>query len=123
MPYKKRHGPAQREPAITEPAITLYETAKRLLRRVATEENERALNEASHQLDVELQLRPWQTSPIDTIGCTEPPAWERGSALAAEDWHNSAAIRDELEEALRARRRVRRQARPNGSIPAQPQPN
>jgi len=109
-------------PRITPRAVELYARAKRLLRRPEIEENERELSEVSYQLSAELGMKPWQTDPIDCIGATEPPPWERGSEFAAEDWYRSAALRDELEQALRDRRRAQRQMRPNGGTPEQPQP-
>jgi hypothetical protein len=121
MPTKRIPIGRPPAPRITPRAIELYAQAKRLLRRPETEENERALSDVSYQLSAELGLEPWATDPLDCIGCTEPPQWERGSELATEDWYRSAALRDELEQALRDRRRARRQARPNGSSP-QPSP-
>jgi hypothetical protein len=106
MPYKRRDsGPKAREHQITDAAVTLYERAKKLLRRVESEETRRELLDISRGLAIELKLKPWMTCPLDTLGFSGPSQWEGDS------WWTAAAIADELEAALRARRKAARMAK------------
>lgn len=104
MPYKRRGGAKARENQITDAAVTLYARAKRLIRR-GEKQHHYELLDISRQLALELKLRPWVVCPLDTIGFDGPSPWE------GESWWQSAAIADELEEALKARRRAERAAR------------
>jgi hypothetical protein len=104
MPMKRRLAKA-REPQITDAAVTLFERAKKLLRRPESEQSERELLDISCELAVELHLKPWAICPLDTLGFTGPSPWEGDS------WWPAAALADELEAALRKRRKAARAAR------------
>jgi hypothetical protein len=97
------HRPSQ--PTVTDAAVTLYARAKRLLRRPQTDAVHRELQAVSHELAVELKWKPWMVDVIDTIGFAGPSQWE------GESWWQAAAVADELEQALRARRKAARMAR------------
>jgi hypothetical protein len=104
---------------ISPEAITLFERAKRLIAR--GEWDAPALRHVSLRLAMELKLRPWMTCPLDTLRYSEPTEG-MDTPLEIEDWHRSAGIRDQLEAALKARRRAEREARekaagaaPNGA--------
>jgi hypothetical protein len=111
MPFKRRISKA-RDGAITDVAVTLYERARKLARRPATEANERALNDLSYQLGAELGLKPWMTCPLETLGYAKP-AYED-----AEDWSHATEIAEALTAALRARRKACRAA----ETPPEPAP-
>jgi len=106
VPYKRR-GTKARDGQITDAAVELYRRGLKSMRR----DDEDVLADFSGRLARELGLRPWCTCPLDTIGYSEPPEWER-EGLAAEDWYRSAAIRDQLEAALRDKRRAAQRKAP-----------
>jgi hypothetical protein len=118
MPVKRRGGSKARAMQVTPKAIALYERGLRLLARG----EDHALNTLSYELAAELGLRPWHTCPLDTVSYSAAPDWMR-SQVERDDWHRSAGIRDQLEEALRDRRRAQREARPSGGTPDQPLPS
>jgi len=121
MPYKRRGGSKQREHVITPQAVELYARAKRLAR---SNGNASELNDVSYALAAELKLRPWMTCPLDIVALGySRPEWEADD----EWWWKSAALADELETALQAKRKAEREARKainptNRDDPAPPAP-
>ena len=111
MPFKRRISKA-RDGAITDASVTLYERARKLLRRPESAETERALNDLSYQLGAELGLQPWATCPLETLGYSKP------SYEDSEDWSRAAEIAEALTAALRARRKAARLAR--RAVPSEP---
>jgi hypothetical protein len=105
-------------PVISPEAVTLFERGKRLIAR--GDEDAPALRDISLQLAMELKLRPWMTCPLDTLRYSEP-AEGMDTEREREDWYRSAGIRDQLEAALKARRRAEREARKKAA-PDQPTP-
>jgi hypothetical protein len=107
---------------ISPDAITLFERGKRLIAR--GDYDAPALRDISYQLAVELKLKPWLCCPlVDCVGYSEPAEW-MDSDREREDWFRSAAIRDQLEQALKARRKAEREARKKAAenMPKQPTP-
>jgi hypothetical protein len=98
-------------PHITPEAIALYEKGKRFIARGKYDAPE--LSQISYELGRVLGVRPWQCCPlVDCVGYSEPADW-MDTEREREDWFRSAEIRDQLETALRARRKaVREQATP-----------
>lgn len=113
-PIRKPLAHPARATMITPAAVELYARAKRLIQR-GEKQHRDELVDISRQLAVELKLRPWQTCPLDTIGFAGPSPWEGPS------WWQSAALADELEVALRERRRAER-ARRKAAEPPPDQP-
>jgi len=103
MPTKRTPIHRSPFPHITPTAVSLYERAKRLIAR--GNEDAPALRDISYELAVELKLKPWMVCPLDTLGFTAPSPWEGDS------WWQAAALADELEEALKARREAARKAK------------
>jgi hypothetical protein len=91
---------------ITPAAIELFARGKRIIASGKEEERASELNEICYQLEVELKMRPWMTAPLDTLGFSKPQEWEDAS-----DWWRSAGVCDELEAALKAKRKAERAAR------------
>jgi hypothetical protein len=105
MPTRRTPITRSPGPLVTPAAVEIYARAKRLIQR-GEEQHADELNELSYQLALELNLKPWATCPLDTIGYNKPAAWEDG-----EDWWQAAALADELAAALKARRKAERAAR------------
>lgn len=104
MPTKRTPIGRTPFPVISPAAVTLYERAKRLIRR-GEEQHHDELITISRDLAIELKLKSWMVCPLDTLGFASPSPWEGDS------WWQSAAIADELEAALKARRKAEREAR------------
>ena len=98
MPYKRR-GSKERDTRITGAAVSLYERGKRLIARG----DEDGLRDVSFQLAIELKLKPRNECPLDCDEGTPPDYMDTDAEIA--DYIRSRAIRLELEQALRARRR------------------
>jgi len=111
-PIRKPLQHRSNDAIITPEAIAVFERGKRCLARG----DDDGLSDASYQLALALRLKPWNECPFDTIGESEPPAWET-SEFARTDWRRSKALADQLEQALRDKRKAEREARR-----AQPQP-
>jgi hypothetical protein len=101
---------------INDAAITLFE---RGLRCTTRGDEGDALNRLSYELGSALKLRPWHFCPFDTVGYSAPPGWMKSEAERA-DWFRSAGIRDQLQLALKARRKARRQSKAAGGAPSAP---
>jgi hypothetical protein len=108
MPYKRRVSKDRGEPQINAAAIDLYERARQLQRRKWSEQTERELSDVAFRLGAELKLAPYEEDPLDCI-TEEPPSFMRSDNEIA-DWHRSRAIRQMLDDALKARRDAAREA-------------
>jgi hypothetical protein len=124
VPYKRRDGgPRSREPVITITAIELFAKAKRLLRQPQSDERDQLLSDLGYDIAAELKLKPWMPNVFDVVGYAKPEPWEE-----SESWWQVADLADQLEQALRERRKAKRAARraqqsrpPTGGPPEQPQ--
>jgi hypothetical protein len=103
---------------INDAAVVLFE---RGLRLIARGDDGARLNELSYELAAALKLRPWHTCPFDTVGYSEPPDWMK-SLAEHDDWYRSAGIRNQLQLALKARRKARRQSKAVEGAPPPPKP-
>ena len=92
---------------INDEAISIFAKGRRCIARG----DDDGLSAASYELAVALRLRPWCTCPFDCIGANEPLSWETGE-FALTDWRRSNALADQLEQALRERRRAARKGLP-----------
>src|SRR5262249_23744188 len=108
-----RRTPITRPPGpyVTPEAVAIYARAKRLIQR-GEEQHADELSELSYRRGAEIGLKPWMVCPLDTLGYSKPAAWEDG-----EDWWQGAALVDELEAALKARRKAERAARKAAAAP------
>jgi len=73
------------------------------------------------QLHQALRRKPWEEDICDVAYCKEPPEWYT-SSLALEDWHSAKEIERTLQQALRARRELAREARRKRQPPPPPAP-
>jgi hypothetical protein len=105
-PIRKPLAHPARGTMITPAAVELFAKAKRLLRRPETKERDRALNDLTAQLEIELKLKPWMPAIFDVYGYSKPEPYED-----SENWWQIAEIVDALEAVLRERRKAERAAR------------
>jgi hypothetical protein len=103
MPYKRRVSKDRGEPQITPIAIDLYQRARQLQqRRKQSPETERELSDLSFRLSAELKLARYEEDPLD-CDREQPPRWLK-TEYEVEDYFRSRQIRQQLEQALKARR-------------------
>jgi len=89
---------------ITQRAIDLFEQGLRHQRRGDVPD---ALG---YELARELRLEPWAEDPFD-CATDEPPDWYDNSRFSLNDYQRSRALRLQLEQLVKDRRRARREAR------------
>jgi hypothetical protein len=105
-------------PHVSPEAVTLFERGAKLMRRKPTEDIERALSPVSFELGRVLGLKAWNDCPLVDCDCREPPPF-LDTRDEIEDWWRSRWIREQLQDALRERRKAEREARkPAGQAPA-----
>src|SRR5262245_32943012 len=90
---------------ITQHAIDLFEQGLRYQRR-----GNDIPADLGYEFVRELRLEPWAEDPFDTT-TDEPPDWYDNSRFALDDYQRSRALRLQLEQLVKDRRRARREAR------------
>jgi hypothetical protein len=107
MPYKRRDGgPKAREPQITPAAVALYERAQKLLRKPQSDARDQILSDLGFDIAAELKLKPWVPNIFNVVGYSKPEPYED-----ADDWWKVAELAEQLEAAVKAKRKAEREAR------------
>lgn len=101
-----RHRAARTK--ITVTAIDLYEQGKRVMQRKPSDENHVEFVRIWNALHLELNFRPWVQSPLDFDPHEAPPF--NGNDIETASWEQTSQAYEELERALRERRKAVRAA-------------
>lgn len=90
---------------ITERSLDLFEQGLRHQRR-----GDDIPADLGYEFVRELRLAPWAEDPLD-CSSDEPPDWYSSDQFALDDYQRSRALRLQLEQLVKDRRRARREAR------------